>query len=241
MLATLLTAGTFFSTLLGGLFALRFRGRLHLLLGFTAGFLLGIVGFELLPGMIAQINEHRLSPTESMVALVAAFLLFHILEKSVLIHHTHEGQYAEHHHPQVGVLSALALVGHSFMDGVGIGLGFQVSHSVGVMVASAVISHDFTDGMNTISVMTAHQNSRRTTLVFLALDAAAPLLGLLVASVIAFSPRFLALYLGAFAGFLLYIGASDILPEAHSRQSSAPTVAMTVAGAALAFAVSRFV
>jgi len=47
--------------------------------------------------------------------------------------------------------------------------------------------------------------------------------------------------LGAFAGFLLYIRASDILPEAHSGKSSELTIAMTVAGSLLAFGVSRLV
>ena len=47
---TLLAAAlTFFSTCFGGLFALRFRDRLHFILSFTAGVLLGVVSFELLP------------------------------------------------------------------------------------------------------------------------------------------------------------------------------------------------
>jgi len=49
-----------------------------------------------------------------------------------LIHHVHETDYPAHHHPQVGVLSAFALAGHSFMDGVAIGLAFQVSQAVGL-------------------------------------------------------------------------------------------------------------
>ena len=46
-------------------------------------------------------------------------------------------------------------------------------------------------------------------------------------------------YLGFFAGFLLYIGVSDILPEAHANHPSRATLALTVAGAALVFLVSR--
>ena len=41
MSAVLLALTTFFSTTAGGLFALKFRDRLHLILGFTAGVLLG--------------------------------------------------------------------------------------------------------------------------------------------------------------------------------------------------------
>jgi len=60
----------------------------------------------------------------------------------------------------------LALAGHSFMDGVGIGLGFQVSQSIGILVAIAVISHDFTDGMNTVSLMLSHKNTEKKTIAF---------------------------------------------------------------------------
>jgi len=62
-----------------------------------------------------------------MVAFVVGFLAFHIVEKLTILHYTHEDAYAKHTHPLVGVLSALALMGHSFADGIGIGLGFQVS------------------------------------------------------------------------------------------------------------------
>ena len=129
----------FFSTLLGGLFAVRFRNRLHSIMAFAAGVILGVVSFDIFPEIIEQIKIYDFKPVEPMAALVAGFLLFHILEKTILIHHAQEEAYAQHKHPQVGVLSALALAGHSFMDGVGIGFGFQVNAAVGVLVALAVI------------------------------------------------------------------------------------------------------
>ena len=239
MLPFVFSIGTFVSTVAGGLFAIRFRDKSHLILGFMAGFLLGVVGFEILPAIIAEVQIHRFDPTDVMVAMVAAFLVFHVIERLIVIHHAHESHYAAHHHPQVGVISALALIGHSFMDGLGIGLGFQVSHGVGIVVAAAVISHDFTDGMNTVSVMLTNKNTTAKAVTYLLLDAAAPLLGLCATYVFSFSAHFLVLYLGALAGFLLYIGAADILPEAHSEHSSALTMLMTVGGALLAFALSR--
>jgi zinc transporter ZupT len=74
-----------------------------------------------------------------MVALVAGFLLFHGLEKFVLIHSVHEDDYAVHRHPHVGVLSAVALIGRSFMDAIDIGLAFQASPAVGLTVAMAIM------------------------------------------------------------------------------------------------------
>ncbi|MCX5801682.1 MAG: ZIP family metal transporter [Candidatus Eisenbacteria bacterium] len=242
MNAVLLSIATFFSTSIGGLFALRFRDRLHLVLSFTAGVLLGVVSFDILPEIFRQAHERGAGVTGAMVALVVGFLLFHSLEKFVLIHHVHEADYAAHHHPQVGVLSAFSLVGHSFMDGVGIGLAFHVSESVGTIVAIAVIAHDFCDGLNTVSLMLVHHNTTRRSIVMLLLDALAPVLGAASTLIIRVPPSFLTLYLGFFAGFLLYIGVSDILPEAHSQKD--PTTAigligLTCLGAAFIFVVVR--
>src|SRR5690242_13386395 len=135
MSAVLLSLAAFFSTFAGGLFALKFQDRLHFILSFTAGVLLGVVSFDILPEIFAIARERDLDPSAGMVALVAGFLLFHSLEKFVLIHDVHETDFFAHHHPRVGLLSAAALVGHSFMDGVGIGLAFHVSDAVGIGVS----------------------------------------------------------------------------------------------------------
>ncbi len=243
MSAILFSIGTFFSTCIGGLFALKFRDRLHFILSFTAGVLLGVVSFEILPEIFRLAHERSLDATWSMVALVFGFLLFHSLEKFVLIHHVHEADYAAHHHPRIGILSAFSLAGHSYMDGVGIGLGFQVSESVGILVAIAVISHDFCDGLNTVSLMLVNRNTTRRSIAMLLLDSIAPVLGAISTLFFQVPPFLLMLYLGFFAGFLLYIGASDILPEAHSQNRSSITVrliGLTCLGASLTFMASRF-
>jgi len=196
---------------------------------------------DIFPEIIDQIKLHNFSSTPVMIALVVGFLLFHILEKTILIHHAHEEEYAIHKHPHVGMLSALALAGHSFMDGVGIGLGFQINPAVGLFIALAVVSHDFTDGMNTVTMMLNHHNSDNRSRWFLLLDALAPIAGVIATLFFVVSPQFLVLYLGFFAGFLLYIGASDILPEAHSQKSSWKLIALTVLGAAFIFLVTRFI
>ena len=243
MTAIALSFATFVSTLGGGLLALRFRDRLHYLLSFTAGVLLGVVSFEVLPEIFELTHAHGLDSTWPMATMVCGFLFFHSLEKFVLIHHAHEADYAEHRHPQVGLVSAFALVGHSVLDGVAIGLAFQVSPAVGVSVAIAVVAHDFSDGLNTVGVMLAHRHSTRGSAVMLLLDSVAPVLGAASTLLFHVAPFWLVLYLGFFAGFLLYIGVSDILPEAHSKATPAIAVrliALTCAGAAFIFVVSRF-
>ena len=242
MNAVLFSCASFVSTFAGGLFALKFRDRLHLILSFTAGVMLGVVSFDLLPEIFATSREEDIDPIGAMVSLVVGFLLFHAVEKFVLLHRVHEASYADHHHPHVGVLSGLSLAGHSFMDGVGIGLGFQVSPSAGILIAIAVIAHDFCDGLNTMSLMLLHHNRKSPALAMLTLDALAPILGAVSTLFFHLPSSFLVLYLGFFAGFLLYIGASDILPEAHSQNRSgtaAALIALTCLGAAFIFVAVR--
>lgn len=241
MEAVIFSAATFVSTYLGGLFAVRFKNKLHLIMAFTAGVILAVVSFDIFPEIIAQVNENHIDAIQPMLALVFGFLLFHILEKIVVIHHAHEEDYAQHKHPSVGVFSALALIGHSFMDGIGIGLGFQINTTFGILMAIAVISHDFTDGMNTITLMLKNDNSLKKSKLFLLLDSAAPVLGALSTLFFVVPPLFSVWYLGFFAGFLLYIGASDILPEAHSQRSSLKLLGLTVLGVFFIFLVTRFV
>jgi ZIP family zinc transporter len=88
--------------------------------------------------------------------------------------------------------------------------------------------------------MLAHKNTDSSARKFLFIDAIAPVLGAASTLFYRLSERNLLLYLGFFAGFLLYIGASDILPEAHSKHSSVKTIALTVLGVVFIFTVTRF-
>lgn len=239
MTPILLAAATFLSTLTGGIVGLKNKDHLHRFLGFAAGILLGVVAFDLLPEIFQLIKEQNRSATGAMVALVAGYLVFHVIEKTILIHHSQEHEYEIHNHPHVGVASALALIGHSFLDGVGIGLGFQAGTAVGVTVAIAVIAHDFTDGLNTVNLMLINRNGTKKATIFLIIDALAPVLGALSTLLFVISGAGLILYLGFFAGFLLYIGSSEILPEAHSKHSSYQTIGLTILGATFIFIVTR--
>ena len=220
------------STAAGGLIALRARDRLHLVLGLAAGVMLGLVAFELLPELF-ELSDTQLGGVPLvMVSFAAGFLMLHLVERWIALHGAHEGEYEahSHHHPGIGVASAGALVFHSYLDGLGIGLAFQVDQRIGVAVAIAVIAHDFADGLNTVTIMRAHGNGRRRTLAMLVADALAPIVGAASTLLFTVGDEGLAIYLGAFAGFLLYLAAADILPEAHAKHPSRLTLASTLVG-----------
>ena len=240
MLAIIFTLLMFLAAVLGGLFAIKHHNtRFNHILGLTAGIILGVIAFDVLPEMFEIVHEFELDPIWVMVTLVVGFLGFHIAEKMLLIHHQHETQYGKHRHPQVGVLSALAIGGHSLLDGVGIGLAFQVNPAVGVAVSIALIAHRFADGLNTATLMLAHKNSKSRALKLVLLNGALPLVGALSTLFFTLPEEFLAYYLAFFAGFLLYIGASDILPQAHDEKSDRTTIVLTVVGVAVMFVVTQ--
>ncbi len=233
---------TFISTTLGGFFALKNRRKLHFIMSFTAGVLIAVCFFDILPELFSILAINKLDPTPSLIALVTGFLAIHILEKVAVIHAGHEEEYAvhDHRHPTVGIIGATGLTFHSLMDGIGIGLGFHVNPHVGFIIALAVIAHDFSDGLNAVTLMLVNKNTTKKALLFLFFDALAPILGAFATFLIVIPSAVLNLYLGFFAGFLLYIGASDLLPEAHSKHSSWKMLVLTVLGVLFIFLVTRF-
>lgn len=239
MEAALFAIATFISTFFGGLFGIKHRDKIHLIISFTAGVLIAVVFFDLMPEIFEITAESGIAVTIPMIAIIGGFLAIHLLEKLAVIHTGHEEEYADHKHPLVGTISASGLAFHSFLDGVGIGLGFQVNPQVGLLIAIAVIAHDFTDGLNTVSLMLVNKNTTRKALYLLAVDAVAPVLGVVSTMFFTIPHNILVIYLGVFAGFLLYLGASDLLPEAHSKRSSYKQLALTILGIALIFFVTR--
>lgn len=226
------------SAFVGGMFALRRQDKLHLILGFTAGVLLGLIAFDLLPEVFELADGAMLLGVPAvMVAFAAGFLALHLVERTVALHTAHEHEYGDHHHPNVGLASAVALATHSFLDGLAIGLAFQASQAVGIAVAVAVVGHRFSDGLNTVALMTVHRNTRRRTLLMLGIVSLAPILGALSTLLVTIPDKALALYLGFFAGFVLYLATADILPEAHTRHPSRLTLVFTFGGVGLMWMV----
>jgi|SRR5579885_1377232 len=241
MEALLFSFITFLSTTGGGLFGIKNKDKLHYIMSFTAGVLVAVCFFDVLPEVVSIAMKEQFDITAAFIAVIIGFLAFHILEKTILIHHGHESEYADHKHPTIGIVGASGLSFHSFLDGVGIGLGFHVNSHVGLLIAIAVIAHDFSDGLNTVTLMLVNKNPVRKALKFLLLDATTPLLGVVATFLFTIPEYFLMLYLGFFAGFLLYIGASDLLPEAHSKHSSFTLILLTVLGVLFIFLVTRFI
>ncbi|NDE68431.1 ZIP family metal transporter [bacterium] len=234
MTLTLIAIGAFVATFLGGFLALRIQDKLHLVLGFSAGAVIGVAFFDLLPEAINLSTSSGLHDASFATMLMAAgFVVYMILDRFALSHHSDDHCENEQHlGPQAtrGYLGAGSLSVHSFLDGLGVGLAFQVSPTVGLIVALAVLAHDFSDGINTVSLIVKNGGSRASALRWLAIDAVAPVLGIVVSSFFSLSEATLGLALSVFCGFFLYIGASELLPESHHNHPTVWTTVATVLG-----------
>ena len=74
--------GSFVTTLLGGVAALRIGDRRHLVLGLAAGLMLGVVLFDLLPEALGEQPAHLFGVPAVMLTAMAGFLTLHVIERS---------------------------------------------------------------------------------------------------------------------------------------------------------------
>lgn len=229
----LITIAAFFSTFLGGLFALKFKDKLHLILGFSAGAVIAVAFFDLIPEAIELgSSKYEVSFITGIIAM--GFIVYMILDRFIFLHsHNHEeGEVCLH--PR-GKLGAGSLSIHSFLDGIAIGLAFQVSPTVGAIVAVAVLTHDFSDGINTVNMILKNSGSKKEALRWLLVDSVAPVLGIIATLFFTLPATVLGIILALFAGFFLYIGASDLLPESHHNHPTFWTTFMTILGVLVLF------
>lgn len=229
----LISVAAFFTTLVGGLFALRFRDRLHLILGFSAGAVVGVAFFDLMPEALELASEYDASFVFSVVGL--GFVLYLILDRIIFLHGHDDG----HAHGGRGSFGAGSFAFHSFLDGLGVGLAFQVSTSVGVIVATAVLVHKFSDGINTVSMIIKNAGTKASAMLWLTISSLAPVVGIVTAFFFTIPQQTLGLLLALFAGFFFYIGASDLLPESHHTHPVAWTTISTVLGVAVMYIVIK--
>lgn len=232
-LAIALAAVAFFSTIAGGYAALRWPGRVQALAALAAGVVLGAAFFDLMPDAIERAAELNLSSQLPVGFALVGFLGFYTLER-FLHHHHEEGEGPD----AAGLYGASGFVVHSVFDGLAIGLGFRVDSTLGFLVAIAVIGHDFSDGLNTVSYLVTHRQPAGRSRAWLIADAAAPLVGALIASLAPVPPIVFPIAIGFFSGLFLYAASTILLPRAKEL-TLRTALPLTLGGAAAMFFITR--
>ncbi len=237
--AILLAIVTCFSTLFGGIFAARRRNSIGALGALAAGVLITTSLVDILPQTFRLANSANVLLEEVMAITVVGFLFLYVISRAVTGHvYSKNGEYVEVRHPVGGLFAGSELSVHSFIDGLAIGFGLEADIHVGIIIALAVITHDFTDGLSTVAVMLNSGHSLRNSLRMLFLDAIAPVLGALTTLFFQLPQYYLVLLLPFFAGGFLYLGASDLLPQAHQRNPPSRAILLCTTGCLLIFALT---
>jgi len=219
------------ATYLGGLLALRFAHRIGLILGLTAGIVLGVALFDLVPEALhATQGEYGGRSVLAGVAIgFGAYMTFdRLLSRPI------DGRTNWRAH-----LGPASLTLHSLFDGIGVGLAFQVSPEIGWAVAIAVLTHDVADGVNTVGLSLASSRevfARR----WLIVNALSPPIGILVGLLIGVPTTMLAPLLAVFAGIFLYIGACELIPRSYLLNPRPLTTFATLSGVALMYLVTEW-
>ena len=206
----------------------------EVLLSISAGFILALVFLKLIPASFAAAGD------SAAIAILIGFAAVHFFEHTV-VGHLHFG---EEIHREVMVsrrasLSAFTgLFVHAFFDGLSISVGLQYDFFLGLLIFLAVLLHKFPEGLTIGSIMMSAGYPRKTVFFSAIGIGAATVLGASSAFVMEHVSAQLAGYAFAFsAGTVVYVGASDLIPEVNQTESRLPPV--LVFGGMLLFYVSE--
>ena len=187
------------------------------MVAFAGGAMVAIALFDLIPEM----------QSHNAIALLAGFFIVYLLEKLVMLHSCGEAECEAH---TLGWSALIGIAAESLIDGVAIAVGFRVAPALGLLIALAVFVHEIPRGLTTTVIMQEAGYSHLKIWGALAVDAGFAPIGVLLAGFIpasAFEPL-----IGFTAGVFLYVGASDLLPDAH-RRFNLRVVLSTLAGGGL--------
>lgn len=237
----LVAASAFLSAAIGGVLALRAVGHVGLIIAAGAGIRIGAAYFDLIPESVEHVGG---SLDVAMLCTAFGFLAFYAIEKLTTLHVGHETatelDHGDSAHRHVGFIGSVGMSLHSFLDGVALAAGLAIGGGLGLVIAVVVVMHRFSDGIGIVSLLLASRTPRNEIYRWVGLVAMAPVLGVIVGLLLPIPDMVLGGMLGVFAGFFLYIGAAELLPEAHRSDRSRWVVGATLAGVAAIYAFSIF-
>src|ERR1700753_1191251 len=122
LLVLLIALGAMTATMTGGVLALKLAGRLPLVMGFSAGAVIGVAFFDLAPEAL-EAGKGLYEPRELLAISALGFFLYTLVDRLVARHDC-ESQT----NPSRGLLGAASFSAHSVLDGFAMGVAFQTSH-----------------------------------------------------------------------------------------------------------------
>jgi zinc and cadmium transporter len=189
-----------------------FQRILLILVGFSAGALIGGAFLHLLPEAL----EHSVS-VNVFSYLIVGFAVFFLLERFLYWRHCHKGKCDVH------IFTYLNLIGdgiHNFIDGLTIAASFIINIQIGVVTTLAVVSHEIPQELGDFGVLVYGGFSKFKALFYNLLSALTAIFGAITGYFLfPFVENFGAFILPFAAGGFIYIASSDLIPELHREAS----------------------
>ena len=180
---------------------------------FAAGLILGIAFFHLFPESLA-LSEHALT------FIFIGFLIFYLLEHMMVLHSGSEMHYKDRHNPQhtKAMVMFSGLFFHSLIDGLIIGVGFEIDANIGILTSLGVIMHELPEGVTTFSLLVNMITREKALAMSTAVAIATPIGAIISLTFMGrLSESTIGLLLAMAGGSFLYISATDLIPETHEK------------------------
>jgi ZIP family zinc transporter len=232
----------FVATFSAGLFIKKLLGHIGTICAFSAGFFISLSFFDLLPQVLTLASETQV-PLELLLMVSIGGFAFLLIANVGFSRFHPKGHSMDKTstRPMIGMLSTLEFCSHAFLEGVAIGVGFQLQFGLGVFVAVAVVSHDFCDGISTLTLMLNSGNTLKASLEMLLVDAFAPVLGAVSTLFFVVESRVLVYALSFLVGSFFYIGFGTLLPDAYRMNRRVITIVFFLVGFALVLLLTRMI
>lgn len=195
----------------------------HLMLGISAGILLGISLIDILPESLDLVRDDPQGARIVGLGAAVGFLALLLVERTLLAGrgrghaHTENGQEIR----PFGTLAMSALAIHGFVDGFVIPLGFEAGSIVGLVITLAVALHQIPDSFAAAAVSVAATRTRKAAMLFVLATAIDTPIGILFGSLfLTASAVWLPFGLAFSAGTFLFVSAADLIPELQHRTRS---------------------
>lgn len=229
MILVLIISSTLLVSLISliGIFTLLIKDKLlekllFVLIGFSAGALIGGAFLHILPEAIQKNNSITV-----FYYLILGIVLFFLLERYFYWRHCHEGVCDIH------AFSYLNLIGdgfHNFIDGMVIAVSFTLSVKLGLVTTLAIILHEIPQEIGDFGVLVYGGFSKQKALLFNFISALTAMIGAITGYFISdFALGFSNFILPLTAGGFVYIAASDLIPEIHRESNLKRSTAAFIA------------
>ena len=205
------------------------------LIALSAGFLLALVFFELIPESI------KLLGGAASLYIVIGFGVLHFFEHTIVGHlHFGEETHTEAMVSRTASFSAILGLGvHAFFDGLSISAGMQYNFFIGTLVFTAILLHKFPEGLTIASIMLAANQPRKYAFLASLAIGVATMFGIIVIFFLAsLDSKMVGIAFAFSAGAATYVGASDLIPEIN-RSGNRVTPIIVFAGMALLYFSER--